>query len=206
MADMTPGRGARPLAPPPRELAALWRDLGIPAGYAANRGLPLHPETQAHALRVVAVTAAGREIRLAAPAADAWSAMSAAASAERIALIPLSGFRGVARQAELIRAKRDAGQSIVDILQILAAPGCSEHHTGRAVDVGTPGLPPLEERFADTAAFAWLSQRARAFGFSLSYPRDNPHGLVFEPWHWCWTESPKAAGPAPPAVKAIPTP
>ena len=21
----------------------------------------------------------------------------------------------------------------------------------------------------------------------MSYPRDNPHGIVYEPWHWCWT-------------------
>jgi LAS superfamily LD-carboxypeptidase LdcB len=20
----------------------------------------------------------------------------------------------------------------------------------------------------------------------MSYPRDNPHGIVYEPWHWCW--------------------
>ncbi len=93
----------------------------------------------------------------------------------------------IARQAELIRAKLDAGQPLETILQILAAPGCSEHHTGLAVDVGTPGLPPLQERFAETAAFAWLSRHAQGFGFSLSYPRGNLHGIVFEPWHWCWS-------------------
>ena len=26
----------------------------------------------------------------------------------------------------------------------------------------------------------------RAYGFVMSYPRDNPHGIVYEPWHWCW--------------------
>jgi D-alanyl-D-alanine carboxypeptidase len=20
----------------------------------------------------------------------------------------------------------------------------------------------------------------------MSYPRGNPHGIVYEPWHWCW--------------------
>ena len=34
------------------------------------------------------------------------------------------------------------------------------------------------------AAVAWLRANADAFGFALSYPRDNPHGLVYEPWHW----------------------
>ena len=23
------------------------------------------------------------------------------------------------------------------------------------------------------------------FGVAMSSPRDNPHGIVYEPWHWC---------------------
>ena len=35
-----------------------------------------------------------------------------------------------------------------------------------------------------TPAFAWLAANAGAHGFHMSYPRDNPHGIVYEPWHW----------------------
>jgi len=67
-----------------------------------------------------------------------------------------------------------------------AAPGYSEHHGGRALDIGTPDEPPAEESFEKTAAFEWLQRNAEGHGFVLSYPRDNPHGIVYEPWHWCW--------------------
>ena len=34
--------------------------------------------------------------------------------------------------------------------------------------------------------YAWLKDNAARFRFRLSYPRDNPHGIAYEPWHWCW--------------------
>jgi len=101
-------------------------------------------------------------------------------------LLPLSGFRSVARQEEIIREKLSAGQPLADILRLVAAPGYSEHHTGRALDLGAPDEPPLEEGFAETAAFTWLVAHAGDYGFRLSYPRGNPHGIAYEPWHWCW--------------------
>ncbi|HPF74253.1 MAG TPA: D-alanyl-D-alanine carboxypeptidase family protein, partial [Xanthomonadaceae bacterium] len=67
------------------------------------------------------------------------------------------------------------------------APGFSEHHSGNALDIGTPDEPPAEESFENTAAFDWLCENAPNFGFQLSYPRNNPHGIVYEPWHWCWS-------------------
>ncbi len=118
--------------------------------------------------------------------------MNAAAAADGIVLLPLSGFRSIARQAEIIRAKLAARQPLAQILRVNTAPGYSEHHTGRALDLGTPGDPPFEESFAQTPAFAWLMHHAAAFGFTLSYPRGNPHAIAFEPWHWCWHPAPAA--------------
>ena len=63
-------------------------------------------------------------------------------------------------------------------------PGWSEHHSGRALDISAPGEPAAEESFEATPAFAWLTTNAGAHGFTMSYPRDNPHGIVHEPWHW----------------------
>ena len=114
----------------------------------------------------------------------AWRAMVAAAGAEGITLLLISGFRSVQRQQEILERKRAAGEAIESILRVNAAPGYSEHHTGRAVDIGTPGCPPLEERFEETSAYGWLSRNAGRFGFFLSYPRGNPNGIVYEPWHW----------------------
>ena len=98
-------------------------------------------------------------------------------------MIP-SGYRGIEYQAGLIRKKIEAGQVIEDILKVNTAPGHSEHHTGQAVDIATPGSRPLTEEFEDTDAFRWLESRAIEFGFSMTYPRDNPWGVIYEPWHW----------------------
>jgi len=80
--------------------------------------------------------------------------------------------------------------SLADILKVSAYPGYSEHHTGRAVDIGSPDCAHLTEAFEATREFSWLAEHAAGFGFVLSYPRDNPHGIAFEPWHWCLTPAP----------------
>ena len=78
------------------------------------------------------------------------------------------------------------GQTVEQILTVNAAPGYSEHHSGNALDIGTPGEAPAEASFETTAAFEWLATHAGKFHFHMSYPRDNIHGIVYEPWHWCY--------------------
>ncbi|WP_198295738.1 M15 family metallopeptidase [Imhoffiella purpurea] len=115
--------------------------------------------------------------------------MKAAAGEEGIEMHLVSAYRSVDRQAGLIRRKLDAGRSLDAILEVLAPPGCSEHHTGRAVDIGTGDLRPLEPDFDRAPAFAWLGVHAHRFGFGLSFPRGNAFGYVYEPWHWCFSET-----------------
>ena len=55
----------------------------------------------------------------------------------------------------------------------------------RDVFVGEQHVP-VEEEFERSPAFAWLKRHASRFGFRLSYPRRNRHGMAYEPWHWCW--------------------
>ena len=103
-------------------------------------------------------------------------------------LMIVSAFRSLQQQAEIIRWKLSCGLSIEATLLGSAPPGYSEHHTGRAVDISSPGCPPWDETFAHTEAYQWLSRHAGSFGFSLSFPRGNRYGYVFEPWHWCHEE------------------
>jgi zinc D-Ala-D-Ala carboxypeptidase len=159
-------------------------DLGVPQGFCTRRALPVQEE--ARELELVDVGENGREYLLIPAAAAAWRAMSAAASADGIALKIVSAFRSVDRQTEIVREKLALGLTLDAIFASSAPPGYSEHHTGRAVDVGIPGAPPLEEDFEDTHAFRWLTENAGHFGFVLSFPRDNPQGYVYEPWHWCY--------------------
>ena len=163
-------------------LRELHEELGIPGDYGRAGGPPAYAE--AGELVEVGPNLVGRMQRLTPEAARQWQAMVAAADQVGIQLLIVSGYRGVDYQAGLIRKKIEAGQGIEEILRVNAAPGHSEHHTGRAVDIATPGSRPLTEEFEDTDAFRWLSSRAVEFGFSLTYPRDNPWGIAYEPWHW----------------------
>jgi D-alanyl-D-alanine carboxypeptidase len=163
-------------------LRELHQELGIPADYGADGGPPAFEE--ARNLVEVGPNLVGHMQRLAPEAAEQWGAMVEAADKVGIHLLIVSGFRGIDYQAGLIRKKLAAGQDIDQILRVNAAPGHSEHHTGRAVDIATPGSRPLTEEFEATDAFRWLESRAIEFGFSMTYPRDNPWGIAFEPWHW----------------------
>jgi D-alanyl-D-alanine carboxypeptidase len=117
-------------------------------------------------------------------AARAWQAMQATARIDGVALDAISGYRSHDYQLGIFERKLARGLRIEDILAVNAAPGFSEHHAGLALDIGTPGEPPAEESFERTPAFAWLRAHAGAHGFTMSYPRDNPHRIVYEPWHW----------------------
>lgn len=156
----------------------------IPQDYGVARRL--RRQREARQLVLVARSPAGRDIRLTPRAASAWQKMKDAAACDGIELIPLSGFRSVARQTEIIREKLAGGETVDEVLRFVAAPGYSEHHTGRAIDIGSPEDSDLDEGFARTPAFRWLKAHASHFGFTLSFPRGNPHGIGYEPWHWCW--------------------
>ncbi len=179
-------RGARlprAHALPVHGLEARLAGLGLDAGdYAARTGLLLVPEP-------AWLDWAGRD-RYARPlwldrdAALAWQRMQAAARDDDIWLEPVSGYRSHAYQLGIFARKRARGLHVQDILAVNAAPGFSEHHSGQALDISAPGEPSAEESFEHTTAFAWLQEHAATHGFAMSYPRDNPHGIVYEPWHW----------------------
>ncbi|MFK8053745.1 MAG: M15 family metallopeptidase [Woeseiaceae bacterium] len=157
--------------------------LGIEPGYIAERGLPVFSE--ASSLVSAGPNVVGNEQKLEPITAGQWFGMRQAAASEGVDLLLVSGFRSVEYQASLIRRKLDKGLQLPEILAVVAPPGCSEHHTGCAVDIATPGVPPLTEAFEETKAFAWLVKNAVKHGFSMTYPRDNPWGYDYEPWHWC---------------------
>src|SRR5690606_20468448 len=150
--------------------------LGIPADYAARCSLPPQPECRA--LVPTEPDVFGRQPYLLDRANAAWERMRQAAAAQGVVLQLVSAFRSVEYQAGLFERKLGRGECIADILAVNAAPGYSEHHSGRAIDIGTPGYAHLEEEFEHSPAFAWLRANAGAHGFRLSFPRGNPHGVL----------------------------
>lgn len=167
-----------------RALVAQAHALGVPRDYGRVRRLALVREPRE--LACVGEDIHQRRQWLAPRAARAYARLHAAAAADGIELQIVSAFRSAEYQFGILERKLARGQSIDEILRVSAAPGYSEHHSGRAVDLTTPGFAPLEEEFEHSSAFAWLVANAARFGFVLSYPRDNLHGIAYEPWHWCW--------------------
>jgi zinc D-Ala-D-Ala carboxypeptidase len=165
-------------------VARILADLGIPSSYATDTHMPLQVEAEDEDLVSVGKDIYGRERQLARDAADRWADLQAAAGTEGVTLLLVSAFRSLDHQRQIFQRKLESGEPLEQILRVNAAPGYSEHHTGRAVDLTTPGCAPLSEAFETTAAFAWLLRHGRRFGFAMTYPRQNRYGIAYEPWHW----------------------
>lgn len=177
-----------------KHIAATLQTLAAPTDYAIKHRLPV--QTEPARLVSVGTDMYQREQRTTPGTARAWQLMHQAAKADQINLQLVSAFRSVEYQADIIRRKQARGLSNDAIYAVSAAPGFSEHHTGQALDLSTPNYAVLEEEFAESPAYAWLCEHAKRFGFVESFPADNIHGLVWEPWHWAWhpqTEPPLCA-------------
>jgi len=163
---------------------SMFEQLGISRASLLARGLCEYRE--AGQLELTETGNDGKAHFLIPEAARAWRELKNAALNDQIILFIVSGYRSIGRQEEIIRKKLSCGVCIEDILKVCAPPGYSEHHTGCAVDISTPGSQSLEVSFEQTPAFAWLLNHANSFGFFLSFPQGNSYGYQYEPWHWCF--------------------
>ena len=110
-------------------------------------------------------------------------------------IVPVSGYRSRAEQeAIFFGSLRENGEAFTR--SYVALPGCSEHQTGLAVDLGEnlPDLDFIRPQFPDTGVFRTFRRRASEYGFILRYPEDktNLTGIQFEPWHFRYVSWPHA--------------
>lgn len=120
---------------------------------------------------------------------DDLAAMTAAAAKEDVWLWVVSGYRSVEQQeAVLERAIRENVKSGMmeieaeeDALRTVARPGCSEHHTGLAVDFND-----VTDDFEASAAYEWLAKHAAEYGFIQRYRKEKAEltGIDRESWHY----------------------
>jgi D-alanyl-D-alanine carboxypeptidase len=104
----------------------------------------------------------------------AMEQMFAAAQADGVrGFVITSGHRTYSKQTEIYQSAMDGAA---------APPGCSEHETGLAFDVGSVN----SGNFASTAQFDWLSEHCAEYGFILRYPfgKERVTGIPYEPWHY----------------------
>ena len=169
------------------EIESCLNSLGIPFSLVEERNLPIF--RNASELMVIENNSSGNPYYLIPEAGKAWIDLRDAANCDGVMITIVSAYRSFQRQYEIVKSKLEKGISPEVVFAVNAPPGCSEHHTGRALDLGTPNCKPLDQSFDETAAFSWLQDNAKHFGFELSYPPSNPFGFEYEPWHWCYNTS-----------------
>lgn len=102
-------------------------------------------------------------------------------------IVVVSGYRDLTEQTEIYSSSlRENGP--VYTAKFVALPGCSEHHTGLAVDVGSAagGLDFIAPEFPDDGVCGAFKAKAAEFGFVQRYKAHKEHltGISCEPWHF----------------------
>lgn len=107
-----------------------------------------------------------------------------------------SGYRSPGRQAYLFfyYLTTSSDYSLTENAKWIAMPGYSEHGNpvNNAIDFtsenGINGFSDsqIAKDFEALPEFDWLMKNANQFNFYLSYPKNNPFGVAYEPWHWHW--------------------
>ncbi len=124
-------------------------------------------------------------------AAAAWESLRTAAAKSGHSISLTSAYRSASSQASIFRSRMTgtSDAALHTLLETVAAPGYSKHHTGYAIDLRSGSAVLFD--FADTPAYEWLSAdnfaNAKAHGWMPSYPDSvASQGPNPEPWEFVW--------------------
>lgn len=141
------------------------------------------------------VTCRDHAATLSEDALAALKALFAAALNDRvIQLTVFAGARSQEQQRQLLTDTMDLlsrdvplSEALTQAQRLVASPGCSEHQTGRAVDIRvTPrwDAPPEHAPLAASKAGQWLERNAWRFGFIRRYPDAQPESYSCRAYHF----------------------
>ena len=172
----------QPPRPKPSELSRAPKTL-----WAPTDNIPYHLRYADNSTDLVQVSQFyDVKVFLSREAADAFRKMQSAAESDGIYLQAVSGYRSYEDQEELFNKQIVKRGSRLEASRLSAPAGYSEHHTGHALDIGD--IKNQEElltlSFEQSKAFRWLQKNAYAYGFELSFPKNNWMNVSYEPWHW----------------------
>ena len=113
------------------------------------------------------------------------------------AIVAVSGWRPYQEQVN-IWEESIAQDGLAFTQRYVAKPGCSEHHTGLAIDLGFPKSEPqdyIRPNFPYEGICQEFRKRAAAYGFIERYPegKEAITGVAHEPWHFRYVGRPHAA-------------
>lgn len=111
-------------------------------------------------------------------------------------IVPVSGWRSREEQQQIWDdTMKTEGERFTR--QYVALPGCSEHQTGLAIDLGlaAPHIDFIRPDFPDTGVCGAFKEQAGNYGFILRYPAGKEHitGIAHEPWHFRYVGAPHGA-------------
>ncbi len=121
-------------------------------------------------------------------------ALKAAGALDQVRLV--SGYRDRKEQEQIFRdSLAENGREFTE--QYVALPGCSEHETGLAADLGVAGGGGdfIRPEFPGDGAAGRFRRLAADYGFILRYPagKETVTGIGQEPWHFRYVGTPHAA-------------
>lgn len=162
----------------------------VASGYLAlvNAAHPWRPEGR---LRLVPVNRLDKGVVLQSEAAWQLNRLlkqltgSAEAGWQQIAAV--SGWRSQQEQRRIWwQSLAENGRKFTE--QYVARPGCSEHQTGLAIDLGLrlPEIDFIRPYFPYTGLAGRFRQLAADYGFVERYPQGKEEvcGIAHEPWHF----------------------
>ena len=110
-------------------------------------------------------------------------------------ILPVSGWRSMEEQKALyLQSLRENGKEFTE--KYVAFPGCSEHQTGLAIDLGLigPDVDFIRPDFPEEGICRLFRRRMAAYGFVERYPagKEDVTGIAYEPWHFRYVGVPHA--------------
>lgn len=110
-------------------------------------------------------------------------------------IVPVSGWRSGAEQRQIWeQSLKEHGEAFTR--SYVAAPDCSEHQTGLAIDLGraAPEIDFIRPDFPDAGACGAFRRMAARYGFVERYAGDKQDltGIAREPWHFRYVGAPHA--------------
>ena len=154
-----------------------------------NAHHPCHPLPQPDL-----VTVAGTGVQLERRAAQALDSLMAAIDGWK-GIVPVSGWRALAEQQAIWDGSL-AENGLPFTQTYVACPGCSEHQTGLAIDLGRAAghIDFIRPAFPYDGTCGAFRRAAASYGFIERYRRgkESLTGIAPEPWHFRYVGAPHA--------------
>ena len=153
-----------------------------------------HPIPPSAGPELVCVDPRWPEVLLERRAAGLLNACIRAVGGEN-AIVPVSGWRSQEEQ-QAIWDDTLAKEGETFTRQYVALPGCSEHQTGLAIDLGLASqeIDFIRPNFPYRGVCGAFRKQAADYGFVLRYPagKEAVTGIAHEPWHFRYVGVPHA--------------